>query len=55
MGSYFSPCAVIETRLGQLNANTAAHFPGESNCTTQSCAGRIDDGNELMSLSKSLH
>lgn len=33
MGSYFSPCAVFETRLGQIKANTAARFPGESNCT----------------------
>lgn len=50
MGSYFSPCAVIETRLGQINANTAAHFPGASNCT----AGRLDGDNRLMSFRKTL-
>lgn len=33
LGTYFGSCAVTETRLGQINANTAAHFPGESNRT----------------------
>lgn len=46
MGSYSSPCAVIETRPGQLNANAAAHFLGESTCTTEFCARQIDGGIE---------